>query len=97
MTHGEGQIILLPILIRHRASQLGADNGERQARRDKKWFVHLRYAAAVAYPGISKRGDQAQGGGIWPGAHTAEGRHLKILFSYALLATAACRESFVTS
>ena len=53
---------------------------------------------AVAYPGIGKGGGHAQGGGTWPGAHTAEGGGMSkcFFFSFALLATAACRESFVT-
>ena len=51
----------------------------------------------VAYPGIRKRGATPKGGGIWPGAHIAEGGGMsRYFFPYALMATAACRESFVT-
>ena len=44
-----------------------------------------------------KGGATPKGGGTWPGAHTAEGGGMsEYFFSYALMATAACRESFVT-
>ena len=49
--------------------------------------------------GVSKnqeKGGHAQGGGTCPGAHIAEGGMSKYFFPYALMATATCRESFVT-